>query len=292
MLSLFIVILTVTSKMVSLRCHMSLFQVWTVNSDLPKAFARLLFQLCHIVLGLRPQTRHEEGEIVRGWLEREEKSPLTTGSMWYIINMDWWTQWHAYVNHGAPATTSGSKRVVGSELSSTASSINGDDSAVRRLDSLNSLVSTPSPSPRPTRKTSNPPRPGLIENSCLIQLPPPKVPSLTGEGGKLKSALKLQRGKDFELIPERLWKALQQWYGGSLPLPRQVIRNHLGEVELELNPLSIKLLKHQSVPRPAHVPTVVGGYSAAAMHVTGATYSVTNNNTNNTMTRRYHAYQV
>jgi hypothetical protein len=62
-------------------------------------------------------------------------------------------------------------------------------------------------------------------------------------------------------------------------------------VELELNPLSIKLLKHQSVPRPAHVPTVVGGYSAAALHATGAAYNVPNNN-NNTITRRYHAYQV
>ena len=72
---------------------------------------------------------------------------------------------------------------------------------------------------------------------------------------------------------------------------QQVIRNHLGEVELELNPLSIKLLKHQSVPRPAHVPTVVGGYSAAALHATGASYNVPNNN-NNTITRRYHAYQV
>jgi ubiquitin carboxyl-terminal hydrolase 6/32 len=72
-----------------------------VNSDLPKAFARLLFQLCHIVLGLRPQSRSEEGEIVRGWLEREEKMPLVPGSMWYIISMDWWTQWHAYVNDGS-----------------------------------------------------------------------------------------------------------------------------------------------------------------------------------------------
>jgi ubiquitin carboxyl-terminal hydrolase 6/32 len=55
-----------------------------------------------------------------------------------------------------------------------------------------------------------------------VQLPQPKVQSLTGEGGKLRTTAKLLRGKDFELIPERLWKTLQQWYGGSLPLPRQV----------------------------------------------------------------------
>ena len=69
-----------------------------MTSELPKAFARLIFQLCHIVLGLRPQSRREEGEVVRGWLEREEKMPLVPGSIWYIINMDWWKQWHAYVN--------------------------------------------------------------------------------------------------------------------------------------------------------------------------------------------------
>ena len=47
---------------------------------------------------------------------------------------------------------------------------------------------------------------------------------LTGEGGKLKSASKLVRGKDYELVPERLWKFLSNMYGGSPSLPRQVIR--------------------------------------------------------------------
>ena len=38
----------------------------------------------------------------------------------------------------------------------------------------------------------------------------------------------------------------------------KVIRNSQGLVELELHPLSIKLLKHQTVPRQANpVPTVV-----------------------------------
>ena len=67
----------------------------------------------------------------------------------------------------------------------------------------------------------------------------------SGEGGKLKPSLRLIRGKDFELIPERLWRALIQWYGGAPAVRRQVIRNGQGLVELELHPLSIKLLKHQ-----------------------------------------------
>merc|ERR1719285_1000289 len=42
------------------------FLVWTVGSSLAQEFATLLFQLCHIALGLRPATRKDEAEIVRG----------------------------------------------------------------------------------------------------------------------------------------------------------------------------------------------------------------------------------
>jgi hypothetical protein len=36
-------------------------------------------------------------------------------------------------------------------------------------------------------------------------------------------------------------------------------------VELELNPLCVKIFKHQTIQRQPNVPTIVGGYSAAAM---------------------------
>ena len=45
---------------------------------------------------------------------------------------------------------------------------------------------------------------------------------LTGEGGKLKRNIPLCRGRDFEIIPEPVWRALQQWYGGGPALPRTV----------------------------------------------------------------------
>ena len=41
----------------------------------------MLFQLCHVVLGLRPATRKDEGEIVRGWLHREEAAGFTPGQV-------------------------------------------------------------------------------------------------------------------------------------------------------------------------------------------------------------------
>jgi ubiquitin carboxyl-terminal hydrolase 6/32 len=304
--------------------------VWAAeHKELPAEFAKLIYQLCHIVLGLRPPSRQAEGEIVQGWLDREENAPMSPGQIWYLLNMDWWSQWHAYVNFVNPndglvvVTTTPTFRKVGkpqlSVDSTDSSGASGGGVVGTNYNQLNSMLEnhslrppssattsggegsnrssqagTPITSPHISRKNSThlPSKPGLIDNSSLIQPNPYKVSSLTGEGGKLKPSLKLVRGKDFELIPDRLWRALIQWYGGSPALPRQVIRNNRGHVELELHPLNIKLLKHQTVPRQVnHVPTVVGGYSAAAIHASGGSYGSLSS-TPPTTTRRYHAYQA
>lgn len=68
---------------------MAEYLVWTVNNSYTTEFARLLFHLCHIVLGLRPSSRAEEGDIVRGWLERERSLPRVVGSLWHLININW-----------------------------------------------------------------------------------------------------------------------------------------------------------------------------------------------------------
>merc|ERR1719411_1806774 len=87
-------------KLLGTSQHLSLedFLVWTVENILAKDFAKLIFQLCHVVLGLRPSSRREEGELVRGWLAREEAAGLAPGQVWYLLPMAWWTGWHAYVN--------------------------------------------------------------------------------------------------------------------------------------------------------------------------------------------------
>jgi len=51
------------------------------------------------VFGLRPISRVEEGEIVKGWLEREERRGLAVGQLWYLISMDWWRNWNDYVSN-------------------------------------------------------------------------------------------------------------------------------------------------------------------------------------------------
>ena len=88
-----------------------------------------------------------------------------------------------------------------------------------------SLAASPVTPRKSPKQITAPSRPGMIDNACLIQSPAYRtITVLTGEGGKLKSASKLVRGKDYELVPERLWKFLSNMYGGSPSLPRQVIR--------------------------------------------------------------------
>lgn len=81
-------------------------------------------------------------------------------------------------------------------------------------------------------------------------------------GGRLKKDTTLVQHRDFELVPDSLWKALALWYGGSLPLPRQVIRPPgSSDVELELYPVNLHILKHQSQVGPSPTwSSVVGGY--------------------------------
>ncbi|XP_066507438.1 ubiquitin carboxyl-terminal hydrolase 32-like isoform X2 [Hoplias malabaricus] len=81
--------------------HLTLedYQIWSVQSSLAAEFLNLLFQVCHIVLGLRPATPEEEGQIIRGWLERESRHGLQPGDYWFLIATQWWQQWKDYVKY-------------------------------------------------------------------------------------------------------------------------------------------------------------------------------------------------
>lgn len=56
-----------------------------------------ILQVCHIVLGLRPASEKEEGEIILCWLKREERRGYSVGQFWYFISFDWWCSWEGYV---------------------------------------------------------------------------------------------------------------------------------------------------------------------------------------------------
>ncbi|XP_076059243.1 ubiquitin specific protease 32 isoform X2 [Oratosquilla oratoria] len=330
--------------------------IWTLQNPLSNIFLNLIFQVCHVVLGLRPCNRVEEGELVMGWLRRAEKKSMTIGQFWYIINMDWWSVWMDYVNYQtnsessmSPSSHSSSpagsqcgslkrtklqKKSANSEgtvasdtsgilVTSIASlgagdsvsltSIESDGSSGRASDQTGSRQgslqrhststpkknfssgnlsltyvesnrcssnSSPSHSPRLARRAATSPgpllppsRPSAIDNSPLVEPNTAKVMLLTGEGGRLKRNITLVQGRDFMLVPESLWKALQQWYGGAPALPRQVIHGKMsGEVELELYPVTLRLLRHQASNQgrsPANNSWVgvPGGYGASAFNL-------------------------
>lgn len=102
--------------------------------------------------------------------------------------------------------------------------------------------------------------------------------SLTGEGGRLRTDI--VEGRDFKVLPQTLWNALQQWYGAGVALPRQIIETEK-KLELELYPLTLLLYRHQQpvtsaggqitkVPPGAATPWagMAGMYGATALSTT------------------------
>ncbi|XP_055612922.1 ubiquitin carboxyl-terminal hydrolase 32 [Uranotaenia lowii] len=274
------------------------FLIWSIEStsNLVQPFLDLLFEVCHIVLGLRPQCKHLEGDIVRGWLAREVRRGYKVGQFWYLISADWWQHFTQYTQ---PAMNSSCVhcKIASSYANSrqnASATIAGVDEAVICDESFNSnstesmgdLLNTGGDSSSLGsgssgiscgRHPGSPP--GLIDNSTLIApvlYKPMQVPTLTGEGGRLKRDLTLVQHRDFELVPDSLWKALAQWYGGPLPLPRQVIQPlSTADVELELYPLNLRILRHQNPTAQQQQQTnsawgnISGGYGV----LTGGNYS-------------------
>ncbi|XP_058975366.1 ubiquitin carboxyl-terminal hydrolase 32 isoform X3 [Musca domestica] len=245
------------------------FMMWNVESSLKllQPFLDLIFEVCHIVFGLWPQCRHMEHDIVRGWLDREEKRKYTVGQFWYLISRDWWIQWLHYVNNTTVSceycknTTNGTyqrtsfsgidEAVVCDETFNTNSldsvAVCGDLGGAVSAD--NCSLGSSSSGISSCRQMGA--RPGPIDNTNLVTPNPYKnVRTLTGEGGHLKRDTPLVQNHNFELVPKSLWKALNRWYGDNLPLPRQVIQPpNTNQVELELYPLNLRILLHQIVPQ-------------------------------------------
>ncbi|XP_054143474.1 ubiquitin carboxyl-terminal hydrolase 32 isoform X2 [Melozone crissalis] len=231
--------------------HLTLedYQIWSVKSALANEFLNLLFQVCHIVLGLRPATPEEEGQIIRGWLERESRYGLQPGHNWFLIAMPWWHQWKEYVKYDANPVVIEPSSVLsgdtlypgspGSEVSFARQHNTSDNNNQSFLGSNgNALLQL------------NPQKPGAIDNQPLVTQEPVKAASLTMEGGRLKRSPQLVEGKDYVMVPEPVWRALYHWYGANLSLPRPVIKNSKTNVpELELFPRYLLFLRQQPATR-------------------------------------------
>ncbi|XP_078535929.1 ubiquitin carboxyl-terminal hydrolase 32 isoform X2 [Lissotriton helveticus] len=277
--------------------HLTLedYQIWSVKSSLANEFLNLLFQVCHIVLGLRPATPEEEGQIIRGWLERESRYGLQPGHNWFLISMQWWHQWKEYVKYdskpvviepasflsgdknsvGAPSVEQGEERMgVSSFFNSPeerfSDNISSASEASETTGSSFLYSSTPAADMCFARQHNssdnnnqcllgssgnillqlNPHKPGAIDNQPLVTQEPVKATSLTLEGGRLKRTPQLVRGRDYEIVPEPVWRALYHWYGANLSLPRPVIKNSKTNLaELELFPRYLLFLRQQPATR-------------------------------------------
>uniref|UniRef100_A0A8B9JPI4 Ubiquitin carboxyl-terminal hydrolase 32 n=1 Tax=Astyanax mexicanus TaxID=7994 RepID=A0A8B9JPI4_ASTMX len=280
--------------------HLTLedYQIWSVKSALANEFLNLLFQVCHIVLGLRPATPEEEGQIIRGWLERESRHGLQPAQNWFLISMQWWQLWKDYVKYdnksivveqpgiqsngrrSPPSTTNADSAVIKAGAVARSLSSPGDKNTDRTWESSDSTTNSEwSHMPHVSSSATDicfarqhnvldnnnqcfssanghlpnhlvAQRPGAIDNQPLVTTEPVKAPTLTMEGGRLKRALHLMAGRDFETVPEPVWRALYHWYGANLSLPRPVIKSVVTEeAELELFPRYLLFLRQQPATR-------------------------------------------
>uniref|UniRef100_A0A671RSN6 Ubiquitin carboxyl-terminal hydrolase 32 n=2 Tax=Sinocyclocheilus anshuiensis TaxID=1608454 RepID=A0A671RSN6_9TELE len=276
--------------------HLTLedYQIWSVKSALANEFLNLLFQVCHIVLGLRPATPEEESQIIRGWLERESRHGLQPGQNWFLISMQWWQQWKDYVRYDNKSIVMEQPSMQGSGMRSSQSTapidpvLNRIGIVVRSPSSpeekfpdniSSSSEASESLTPHATSSATDVcfarqhnisdnnnqcfssanghlpnsmavQRPGAIDNQPLVTTELMKAPTLTMEGGRLKKSQQLVTGRDFETVPEPVWRALYHWYGANLSLPRPVIMSTItAQPELELFPRYLLFLRQQPATR-------------------------------------------
>ncbi|XP_075983851.1 ubiquitin specific protease 32 isoform X2 [Anticarsia gemmatalis] len=245
------------------------FLIWSVESAeaLVTPFLDLVFEVCHIVLGLRPQCKHQERDIVLGWLRREVQRGYSVGQFWYLIASEWWGSWLAYTAGGSTDACCRTPprhidEAIVCDESFTTNSTESMGSLLWRAETA-SVGSAGSSSGVSSAAAARPHRhPGPIDNKKLLAPDLLKVRTLTGEGGHLRRDVTLAQHRDFELVPDALWRALAAWYGAPAPLPRQVIRPPNSDVELELYPLHLKLLRH--VPNTQRALALGGGGGAGA----------------------------
>ncbi|CAB3992904.1 Ubiquitin carboxyl-terminal hydrolase 32, partial [Paramuricea clavata] len=207
------------------------YKKWATSQSLSRLVLDILFQICHVVFGLRPATRKDEYQVIWGWLDRENFRGLQPGTTWFLVAMEWWKKWKEFIGRqkstvARSLSTSALEKNGVSPLSSTLSS--SASQAWDRMESSQRKVMVGRRLSQPQRSVAplvdvngiNISKPGTIDNSCLVEQDVRKIQSLTADGGKLKCSVPLVRGRDFEIVPESVWKALVQWYTGSPALPR------------------------------------------------------------------------
>ncbi|CAF4440752.1 unnamed protein product, partial [Rotaria magnacalcarata] len=234
---------------------------WCATDALIQQLIELIFQICHVVLGLKPSTKQEEITIVKQFLRREQypfveaqpgvsskayhwincnRSTSKPGSSWYLISMDWWLRWDssANINSTEPIVTTMQKK--------------------NSLTKLNKLTSGP----------DNKREPGDIDNSLLIDKNSPNTIRIANDDC-VQLKLGLRRSMHFEMVPELLWLFLRKYYrcNGPAICRKVTYRKKINKPELDLYPLLVRIYRNQNLS-PQQMEAI-------------ATNSATSNNNNN-----------
>ncbi|OQV22250.1 Ubiquitin carboxyl-terminal hydrolase 32 [Hypsibius exemplaris] len=254
------------------------FLIWSDKCRLTVKFMRLLFQVCHIVLGLKPQHKEDEFSSVIEWSQRDAQRIKLPGDVYYIISMEWWSTWERYVKElthdglgdaDAGITNGGRKR--SNALTYATDMIRDIQSPFKQASS--SRASTPTLSRSSSTMSVQLRHPGFINNQPLLMSDRTALKSMTDEGGILHKRPdgELQKDdKDFKLVCQAVWRVLSHWYSGRLELPRQCVRLDNGDVVVDIFPVCFKLYKHRVVETgrpygayPYAYSGMVSGYSGA-----------------------------
>uniref|UniRef100_A0A8C4EFD5 Ubiquitin carboxyl-terminal hydrolase 32 n=1 Tax=Dicentrarchus labrax TaxID=13489 RepID=A0A8C4EFD5_DICLA len=248
--------------------HLTLedYQIWSVKSALANEFLNLLFQVS-----------------TPTYCKRESRHGLQQGQNWFLISMLWWQQWKDYVKYVSSVkegnmccsptppdrlgglgtfspvspTEERSPDAVSSASEATETALSpqvapsATESCFARQHNVsdnNNQCFSGANGHLPSQLAAQ--RPGAIDNQPLVNTDPMKAPTLTMEGGRLKRSMQLAPGRDFETVPEPVWRALYHWYGANLSLPRPVIlESKTGQPELELFPRYLLFLRQQPATR-------------------------------------------
>ncbi|UJR27426.1 hypothetical protein I4U23_008715 [Adineta vaga] len=222
---------------------------WCATDPLVEELIELIFQICHVVLGLKPATKQDEITIVKQFLRREQypfveaqsgvsskvyhwincnRSTSKPGSSWYLISKDWWTRWEASANINSTElmTPNLHKKNSSSKLNKLS---NGTDYKREPGDIDNSILIE--------KNSSNNTR--IVNDDC-VQLRPG-----------------LRHNVNFEMVPESIWLFLRKYYriNGPVICRKVTYRKKLNKPELDLYPLLIKIYRNQ-VLTPQQMQTI------------------------------------
>ncbi|XP_065858457.1 ubiquitin carboxyl-terminal hydrolase 9-like [Euphorbia lathyris] len=152
-----------------------------------------------------PCTPEEERQIVKELMDEAELD-LKEGNLYYVISSRWFTRWESYVGQGI--------NLVDEQQSSDR----------QHMDVIPSRIAE---------------RPGPIDNSDIVEN------GAEGKGDDLGLTRTLLEGRDYTLVPLKVWEKLVQWYKGGPTLPRKMIAQGVSDKKqfsVEVYPLHLKLI--------------------------------------------------